>query len=692
MTLTEAQPCTRCGRVLPDDAPRGLCPACLLEVALAESHETNAFEAGTIGDPGATADAMEGRADPSRDSIGGEADPAAIREFGDYELHAVLGRGGMGVVYRARQVSLNRPVALKMIRAGVLAGDDELRRFRNEAEAVARLDHPSIVPVYEVGEHDGQHYFSMKLVPGGNLADHLPAFCGDPRAAALLLVEAAEAVHHAHARGILHRDLKPANILVDDSGHPHITDFGLAKRVEADAEMTISGAILGTPAYMAPEQALGRRGSITTATDVYGLGSVLYSLLTGRPPFVGDSVIDTLAKVREETPEPPRKFNAKVPRDLEVICLKCLEKDPRRRYSSAQALADDVRAWLENRPIAARPVGSIERMALFMRRRPALAAAYGLTAAVVLLLGFGGSLAWLWRAAEGARAEAVVARNGEARARASAERSRDGETKARTSAENSRDREVQARAEAEKSRDGEAEARAEADRQREKFERSDYGRTIHIAQQKLEENNVAGAVALLDSTRPDFRGWEWRYLDRLCHPELLNLKGHGDRVWSAAFSPDGARIVTASDDQTAKVWDAKTGVELLTIKGHTGPLTAASFSPDGLRIMTASLDRSAKIWNAKSGSPILAFGGYGYTNLVYSATFSPDGSRIVTASSLNSGTVWDAKAGAEILGLKGASPLIKTASSPDGSRIVTTSYERTAKLWDANTGVALVTI
>ncbi len=314
---------------------------------------------------------------------GGDALPRGetVRYFGDYELLTELGRGGMGVVYRARQVSLNRPVALKMIKAGVLAADDDLRRFQNEAEAVALLDHPGIVPVHEVGEHQGQRYFSMRLVDGGNLAERLSAYRDDPRAAAALVAEAAEAVLHAHMRGILHRDLEPANILVDPEGHPHITDFGLAKRVEADADLTTSGAILGTPAYMAPEQASGRRGSITTATDVHGLGAVLYAMLTGRGPFGGDSIVDTLTMVREQPPVPPRKFNAKVPRDLEVICLKCLEKDPRRRYSGAQAVVDDLRRWLEDRPILARPVGALERARLWCRRKPAVAA---LAAAVVL--------------------------------------------------------------------------------------------------------------------------------------------------------------------------------------------------------------------------------------------------------------------------------------------------------------------
>jgi serine/threonine-protein kinase len=295
----------------------------------------------------------------------------------------------MGVVYKARPISLHRPVALKMIKAGVLADDAELRRFQNEAEAVARLDHVGIVPVYEVGEHDGQRYFSMKLVEGSNLAEQLPTFKANPTAAATLLAETAEAVHHAHMRGILHRDLKPANILIDAEGHPHVTDFGLAKRVESDVEMTQSGAILGTPAYMSPEQATGRRGSITTATDVYGLGAILYALLTGKAPFGGESVFEALDAVRTRPPEPPKKLNPHVPRDLETICLKCLEKDQRRRYASAQALADDLHAWLGSRPITARRVGSAERVWLWCKRKPAVAA----LAVAVVLAAVGGTAA-----------------------------------------------------------------------------------------------------------------------------------------------------------------------------------------------------------------------------------------------------------------------------------------------------------
>jgi serine/threonine-protein kinase len=349
--MLETSPCPRCGRTLPGDAPHGLCPVCLIAVLRTALEETG---------PGGI-----DRAQPAS---------AISRSLGDYEIQAELGRGGMGVVYRARQVSLDRPVALNVIRAGVLAGDDERRRFWNEAETLALLDHPGIVPAYEVGEHDGQQYFSMELVTGGNLVDRIAAYRDDFRGAAALLVEVAEAVHHAHMRGILHRDLKPANILVDDRGHPHITDFGLARRVEPDAELTATGVVLGTPAYMAPEQVLGKRHAITTATDVHGLGSVFYALLTGQAPFVGDSLVDTLNRVTKHAPRPPRKLNPKVPRALETICLKCLEKDPPRRYSSARTLADDLRAWLANRPIAAQPVGVLERLARVVRR-PAPAAA-----------------------------------------------------------------------------------------------------------------------------------------------------------------------------------------------------------------------------------------------------------------------------------------------------------------------------
>jgi tetratricopeptide (TPR) repeat protein/tRNA A-37 threonylcarbamoyl transferase component Bud32 len=366
--------------------------------------------AATLAGPGARGSHLVEPTHPTERGSGPEgAAPAAsdaealargtrVTYFGDYELIKVLGGGGMGVVYKARQISLNRPVALKMLRTADFASDDELRRFQNEAEAVATLDHPHIVPILEVGSHDGRRYFSMKLIGGHSLDRRLADFVADPHATARLIAQAADAVNHAHQRGILHRDLKPANILVDDQGEPHVTDFGLAKRVASDSDLTNSGAILGTPAYMAPEQASGRRGAVTTASDVYGLGATLYAMLAGRAPFGGDSVAQTLELVRERTPEPPSAHNAAVPRDLETICLKCLAKDPRRRYATAAALADDLRHYLAGEPIAARPVGTLTRAWMWSRRKPALA---GLIAGLALTL-LGGliGVATQWRRAE----------------------------------------------------------------------------------------------------------------------------------------------------------------------------------------------------------------------------------------------------------------------------------------------------
>jgi serine/threonine-protein kinase len=276
------------------------------------------------------------------------------RRFGDYELLAELGRGGMGVVFRARQISLGREVALKMILDGRLASRSDRSRFRAEAEAAARLQHEAIVPIYEVGEFENRPYFSMKLIEGQTLAQRLAAGPMPQREAARILQAVARAIHYAHSQGVLHRDLKPSNLMLDRDGRPHVTDFGLAKRIEGDPNLTRSGAILGTPSYMAPEQAAGARGQTSPATDVYSLGTVLYQMLTGRPPFQSASPMDTLLAVLEHDPVPPRMLDAKVDPDLDMIALKCLQKPPELRYATAAALADDLDAYLADEPVAAR--------------------------------------------------------------------------------------------------------------------------------------------------------------------------------------------------------------------------------------------------------------------------------------------------------------------------------------------------
>ena len=376
--------CRKCGAEISADAPEGLCTACLFETGL------NLFTNPSVaaGDDGGCSENV--KASDSRTVLHKNKTPRASKtfaDFGDYELLEVIGRGGQGVVYRARQKSLNRTVALKVVGLGHWATEGHLKRFRREAEAAASLDHSGIVPIYEVGERDGSCYFSMKFIEGGQLdivarREPMPI-----RRAVELIAKVARTVHYAHEHSILHRDIKPGNILLDAKGEPHLTDFGLARLVESESSVTQTLDVLGTPSYMAPEQAVGNNAAVSSATDVYGLGAVLYQLLTGQPPFAGGATYETIKLLLDTEPRPPRQLNPKVDRDLSTICLKCLEKDPTRRYSSALALAEDLERWLKHEPIAARRVGLLVRGRKWVRRNPSIAVMAAMLLALTVPLG-----------------------------------------------------------------------------------------------------------------------------------------------------------------------------------------------------------------------------------------------------------------------------------------------------------------
>jgi serine/threonine protein kinase/Tfp pilus assembly protein PilF len=369
--------CRKCGAKIFSDAPRGLCTACVLETALGISPDapvagvdSSAEASAKADDPGRVDELSRDNAKPTSGVKDAVRAATMLGELGDYELLEEIGRGAQGVVFRARQKSLNRTVALKVISLGQWASKAHLKRFRREAEAAASLDHPSIVPIYEVGERDGSCYFSMKFVEGGQLDEVVRQTPMSIRQAVELIAKVARTVHYAHEHRILHRDIKPGNILLDAKGEPHLTDFGLARLVESESSVTQTLDVLGTPSYMAPEQAVGNNAAVSSATDVYGLGAVLYQLLTGHPPFAGGTTYETIKLLEDTEPRPPRLLNPKVDRDLSTICLKCLEKDPERRYSSAFALAEDLERWLKHEPILARHTGVFARGKKWVRRNP----------------------------------------------------------------------------------------------------------------------------------------------------------------------------------------------------------------------------------------------------------------------------------------------------------------------------------
>jgi eukaryotic-like serine/threonine-protein kinase len=599
----------------------------------------------------------------------GEMGLASARQgavLGNYILLEMLAQGGMGIVFKARQIKLNRIVALKTIKTGASAQPRELRLFQSEAEAVAALDHPNIVPILEVGQQGGLHYYSMKLIEGRTVQDSLDRFKDQPAVIARLVEQVAGAIHHAHQRGVLHRDLKPSNILVDAQGMPHVIDFGLAKRLETISESTTGLATAGTPSYMSPEQAEGRRESLTTATDVYGLGTILYALLTGRPPFHAGSITDTLRQVVNQEPKRPHAINPQVDRDLEIVCLKCLEKPPKNRYGTASELADDLNRWLAGKPILARPASITERISKYVRRHPAVSVLLGL---LVLTMTTGsGGVVWQWRQAVAARVDLAGALL----------RSKENEKEARENEKEARESENLARHLA-------------------------YAAKLTLAGRDWQDANVTHVRRELDETIPpqgkaDLRGFEWYYLDRLTRSAGQTLTGHKRAILSVAYSPDGRRLASASDDQTVKIWDVTTGLAIHTLVVNQY-VHAVAFHPGGARLASAGAGPkggawTVTLWDVGTGQVIRTFP-QGHAKTIHQLAYSPDGK--ILASTSRDGTVklWDSDAGSLVRTLKDHHDDVPSeiVFSPDGKTLLSAGGgEPTTRFWDVATGQVAATL
>jgi WD40 repeat protein len=629
-------------------------------------------------------------------------------EFSHYEILRELGRGGMGVVYlaRDRRLDLNRLVALKVILAGAHAAPAEVQRFLIEMQAASRLQHPNIITVYDVGQEGDHPYYTMELARGGNLSSYLNGAPLPPQETAQLVETLARAVHYAHQQQVLHRDLKPGNVmLVDPSpartnetttpgnrlplSHyvPKLGDFSLAKLMGTEG-ITGSLAVLGTACYMAPEQASGDSKAISPASDIYSLGAMLYELLTGRPPFRGTSVLDTMEQVRTLEPVPPRRFQCQLPRDLETICLKCLEKQPAKRYASALALAEDLQRYQKGEAILARPTPSWEHVVKWVRRQPMVAA---LVASLVLvtILGFG-LVTWKWLDAAQARVEE------------------------------------------------EQQKHIAQDAERKVGRQLDFNR-VALAEREWLAGNVGGTAALLDACQPSSRAWEWCRLKHLCQLDLGTLQGHSGWITAVACRNDGQQLASASADRTVRVWDTNTHQEVCSLPGHTAPVWGVAFSPDGSRLASAGDDRTVRIWTVADRRAVHVL--EGHTDLVTSVAFSPKGNLVASSSTDGTVRVWDASSGQvqrvipvedggawsvafspdgrrlaaalgqvnqhgpglvkvwetatgkQVLSLSGHTHLVSgVAFSPNGRRLASSSFDRTVRLWNTATGEELQTL
>ncbi len=594
-----------------------------------------------------------------------------------YEVLRELKRGGMGVVYQARQFGFNRIVALKMILSGSHAGPDDLARFRIEQEAVARLQHPGIVQVFEVGECEGKPFFSMEFCPGGGLDGKLNGTPLPPAEAARLVEMLGRAVQAAHDKGVVHRDLKPANVLLAADGTPKVADFGLAKRMDA-AGATLPGAVMGTPSYMAPEQAApedvdGKPKEIGPAADTYALGAILYECLTGRPPFKAATAYETLVQVIADDPVPPRQLQSKTPRDLETICLKCLEKQPGRRYATAAELADELGRWRRGEPVRAQPpsLGYVLGKQVRRYRMPLIAAAWVLllfaavvTGAFVLLLGAWGTAQRNFETAD-QKGKDLEKSQGELQ----------GALHQTKDALNAKQDALNAKQDA-------------LDAQKRQLSVS-----ARLAASRSDADYSAGN--LRDSLNWMLQAYELAPEDDTLRPRYVRVIGargyclsvlalwHDNTVNTTSFSADGRTVLTASFDRTARLWDAGTGKELLRVRHEGLAVFSASFSPDGRTILTASEDKTARLWDTRNGKELQRFT---HSGEVHSASMSPDGRTVVTVSQHSPPQLWDAQSGKELLRLKHDGEVYAAKFSPDSRTVVSVSSDETARLWDAASG------
>jgi WD40 repeat protein/serine/threonine protein kinase len=559
--------------------------------------------------------------------------------FGDYELIEEIARGGMGVVYRARQRSLDRIVALKMILAGQFATKEFIRRFRVEAGSAAALQHPNIVAIHEVGVHGGHHFFSMDCVQGQNLAELVGNRPLPLKQAARYLKQIAEAVHYAHQQGVLHRDLKPQNILIDSAtDQPRITDFGLARKLEGDSSVTITGQVLGSPHFMPPEQAGGRRGTVGRHSDVYSLGGILFFLLTARPPFQGDSIEETLHNVLNTEAISPRLLNPSAPRDLETICLKCLEREPSRRYQTADELAQELDRFLKHEPIHARPVPRFEHAWRWCRRNPSLASALSLILILVLVILIASPIA-------------IIRIN----------------------------------------------------RARQTAELNLYAADMNLANQAVEANRIQQARALLDKHIPakkgslfaatDLRGWEWRYLKGQCRSdELATLLTGLPQISTVLFSPDGKLLFAAADDGIVHVWEFPSRRKLECFQTYSGKFVldainrhhAIAISPDGRILAAGGPSKDILLWEIGSHQKLATL--TGHTDWVSNVDFAPDGKTLASASFDGTMRLWDMRINSfpQISVIRHGRGGFLAMFTPDGRTLATTGRDRYVRFWDVS--------